>query len=200
MNWLDYALIALIGISSGLALLRGLIREATGLLTWVMSFLLTSRLDRWTGETVSRWSTGGSDAVGHLWQLLGGATGQTVGFLVLFVLISLAIRLPTIAFIERLRSVARRAGLAWTDRLSGFMFGLLRGVSVVLMGFLVMRTLNVPEPQWVTQSALAPMAHEGASRLADWLPEELLSGLETWRVLPKHSEALLRWAQLGRGR
>jgi membrane protein required for colicin V production len=200
MNWLDYGLIAVVAISGVLALLRGLLGEAMGLLVWVTSYLLACRLDRWAGELLSRWSGPHQDVASSPLSGLSNVTGQLGVFVVLFLLTSLVMRLLTVPVIRRLHSLAGSMGLSWTDRLLGFAFGLVRGVGVVLLGFLVLRELNIPEPGWVGGSELAPLSRQGASYLADWLPQDSLLGSEAWGTLSEYGGGLLRWPPIREAR
>jgi membrane protein required for colicin V production len=200
MNWLDCVLIAIVGLSSGLALLRGLVREIMGLLVWVGSLMLASRIGEWAAEVLRDWPNESQGAMRPPWADMGGVTGHLGAFLILFVVSSLAIRLLAAPVTQRLQSLASRAGLSWADRLFGLAFGLARGVCVILLGFLILQWLNISEPMWMSRSQLAPLTRRGASYLAEWLPEGFLPSSDTWLIVPTHSDALIRLTPGGRSR
>jgi len=124
----------------------------------------------------------------------GGFAGRLGAFLVLFIASSLAIRLLAMPITWRLHSFANGIGLSWANRLFGLAFGLARGVGVVLLGFLILQELNIPEPVWMSHSQLAPLTHRGASYLATWLPEDFPLPSDVWSILPTYDgDASTRW-------
>ena len=168
MNWFDYLLVAIVSFSGSLALIRGFVREAMGLLGWVMGFVIASHFAGCTAQFLSRWSSEGQVAAGAPF----GGTGSIAGGVVTFLFLFLA-SLLVMALIGRLtHSLVGRAGLSPTNRVLGLALGLARGVFVILVGFLVFMLFNVPEPAWMNSSRLAPMCHTGVAHLARWLPQD----------------------------
>lgn len=43
MVWIDYAILAVIGLSSLISLIRGFVKEALSLVTWFAAFFVASR-------------------------------------------------------------------------------------------------------------------------------------------------------------
>lgn len=161
MNWFDYLLVAIVGFSGGLALLRGLVREGMALSGWVVGFVVASHLAGRTVQFLSRWIGGAQ--VGPS-SILGGVGAFLVLFLASLGVMAMAGRLA--------RSLVGRAGLSPADRVLGLTFGLARGAFLILVGFLAFRLFNVSEPAWMSNSLLMPMCRTGVAHLVEWLPQD----------------------------
>jgi len=169
VNWFDYLLVAIVGFSGALAVLRGLVREGMALLGWLVGFVVASRLAGSVAQILSR--SAGSSQVAPVSIL--GAVGAFLGlFLASLVIMTLVGRLA--------RSLVGRAGLSLADRVLGLTFGLARGVFVILVAFLAFSLFDVSEPAWMADSLLTPICHAGVAHLVEWLPQDfpLLEQLE----------------------
>jgi membrane protein required for colicin V production len=184
VNWLDYLLVAVVGFSGSLALIRGFVREAAGLLGWAAGFVVASHYAGRAGRLLAHW-TGKGDVTAE--APLGG-TGSIVSgvgaFLLLFLMSLLAMNLVG----QLAHSLVAKAGLSPANRLLGLTLGLTRGVLVVLVGLLILMLLNVPEPMWVNGSQLAPMCQTGIAYLVRWLPQD-------FPLLGRLQEQMADWEQ-----
>lgn len=176
MNWFDCLLVAIVGFSGSLALRRGFVREAIGLLGWVVAFVFASHFAGGSARLLSRWAGDGPVVTGDSLRDTGNIVGGVSAFLFLF----LAILLAMILIGRLAHSLVGRAGLSLADRVLGLTFGLARGVFVILIGFLVFMLFNVSEPAWMSSSHFAPVCHTGVVHLVQWLPQDfpLLEGLK----------------------
>jgi len=166
VNWFDYLLVAIVGFSGSLALIRGFVREAIGLLGWVVGFVIASHFAGCAAQFLSRWTSEGQVAADAPFRGTDSIVSGVSAFLFLFLVSLLAM-----ALVGRLaHSLVGRAGLSPANRALGLAFGLARGAFVILVGFLVFRLFNLPEPTWMSSSRLAPMCHTGVACLARCLP------------------------------
>ena len=155
MTVLDWSVIGVIAVSMLVAFARGITRELIALLAWVLGFFAAVAF---------------SPLVGAMLPEFGGH--PVVRYLVAFVAILLAALLVGALIAWPLRTVIRRAGLGFVDRFLGAVFGIARGVVLVLVFVLFAGLTTLPRFDWWQNSALAPMLVGGAMTLAPWLPSE----------------------------
>ena len=151
----DWVIIVVLGGSCLMALFRGLVREALSLANWVVAALVA----RGASGLVSQWLSQWIDTP---------SIRYVIAFAVLM-LVSLVIGGILIKLIVRL---VRASGLGFADRVLGLMFGLARGVLLVLLGLALVRFgLPVEEDGWWQASRLVPIFNVGL----DWILPKLLA-------------------------
>jgi membrane protein required for colicin V production len=133
MNWVDYAILAIIGLSALISLVRGFVREVISILIWVAAFWLSVLL---------------APRVGAL--LAGSVESPTLqvglGFAIVFV--GVLFLGAIVSFLAN--TLVDKTGLTGTDRLAGIFFGIARGVLIVSLLVLVVGLTSIPrhEPSW----------------------------------------------------
>ena len=151
----DWVIIVVLGGSCLMALFRGLVREALSLANWVVAALVA----RGASWLVSQWLSQWIDTP---------SIRYVIAFAVLM-LVSLVIGGILIGLVVRL---VRASGLGFADRILGLMFGLARGVLLVLLGLALVRFgLPVEEDGWWQASRLVPIFNVGL----DWILPKLLA-------------------------
>lgn len=154
MNWLDYFLILVIGLSTLLAAMRGFVGEVISLVGWVVAFTVASRL---SGQVEPYLANQISNPT-----LLGVAA-----FVLLFVAVLVGMGL--VGYLLKL--VVGGAGLTALDRSLGMLFGFARGALLVMVGFMILLAVDDTPPSLVRQSSLSPHFMNGAQFLGRSLPE-----------------------------
>ncbi|MEO8165069.1 MAG: CvpA family protein [Betaproteobacteria bacterium] len=152
----DLIAVILIAISVGFSIWRGLVREILSLLVWIAAFWLAKLF----AAVVAGWLPASWTHQG-LRISVGFVAVMLVSLLVLGVLSMLVVRL------------VRSAGLTASDRMLGAVFGLLRGllilVALVLFGGM---TSEPREPYW--RNALFSQPLERMALFArPWLPDDI---------------------------
>ena len=156
MIWIDYAILAIVGISGAISLMRGFVREALALAGWIAAFWIALAF---SGE-VAVWLDG---------YVSVPSVRAGIAFAVIFVgvllLCGVALRLAGL--------LVERTGMSGTDRALGIVFGVLRGI--VLAGVLVLLAGLTPLPRdpWWAQSVLLPHLVELAKEIRTFLPPEI---------------------------
>ena len=156
MIWVDYVIIGIIVLSSGISIVRGFIKEVLSLVSWALSF--------WVALTFSpNLSTLLVDYIASPSIRLFAA------FFALFI-----VTLIIGALINHLIStLVEKTGLTGTDRALGVIFGLLRGAAIVTLLVLIAGATPMPSDSWWKNSLLI----EHFEALAIWaralLPAEL---------------------------
>jgi membrane protein required for colicin V production len=131
MTWFDYAVICIVGLSVLLAVFRGVVREIAALAGWAAAFVLSSLF----AQDLARW--------------LPGALSPMLKAVVAYLAIFLGVLLLSGLAGVLLAKLFRVAGLGFTDRAVGALFGLARGVLIVFVGVMLAGTTSLPkEPYW----------------------------------------------------
>jgi membrane protein required for colicin V production len=136
----DWAIIAVLGLSILLSLWRGFVREAVSLAGWIAAFVIANMF---VGEMAT-----------FLQQWIANVTGRYVAaYALLFVGMLLVA-----GIVGKLSAqVIKVTGLTLLDRLLGTVFGLARGIIVVLVVVYVLRQLAPPQNLlWLDESQLMP--------------------------------------------
>ena len=140
MNLLDWTLVAVIGTSILLGLIRGLMREMISLAGWIAGIWLAFRFAAPISASVpmaQEWPLARTAVVALLIVVACVFTAAFVGWLV--------------------RELLKAARLSAADRTLGGLFGLARGVLIIgLAVFLVRDTALYREPLW-RESLLLPL-------------------------------------------
>ncbi len=136
----DWAIIAVLGLSILLSLWRGFVREAVSLAGWIAAFVIANMF---VGEMAT-----------FLQQWIANVTGRYVAaYALLF-----AGMLMVAGIAGKLSAqVVKVTGLTLLDRLLGTVFGFVRGIIIVLVVVYVLRELAPPQNLlWLDESQLMP--------------------------------------------
>lgn len=140
MNWADWIIVAIIGISCLISIKRGFVKEAISLAIWALAFFVAVAFD---------------DRLAVLFQ--GSIESASLRFVLAFGLLFVATLVVGAMFNYLLGELVKITGLSGTDRLLGMVFGLARGL-IVIMALLITLPMVVPVNQdlWWNQSVLIP--------------------------------------------
>ncbi len=153
MTWLDYAVLAVLALSTAWGIWRGLGREVASLTGWIIAFLVANLLAGPVGEALP--------------ESLGQAELRVlIAFLALFVLTLAATTLVGLLLSRILKAV----GLGGLDRTLGGVFGLARGLLLMLAFALLAGLTSLPRQQVWTQALSRNLLEQSALALKPWLP------------------------------
>jgi membrane protein required for colicin V production len=160
MNWVDYLLIALIAFSCVAGVMRGLLREVIGLVTWVAAVWVA-----WHYADV-------------LAPHLGGAlANEGVRVWAARTIIFLAIVLIGTCIGAVVGHVVRLSIFSGTDRFFGGLFGFLRGLVMIGLFVMLCHALRLNGEPWWRASTLIPYGERAANVLRGMVGEsKILAG------------------------
>jgi len=168
MNWADYTILAVLGLSVLMGLWRGFIGEVLALAIWACAF--------WVA-----WLFG--PALAERFSV--SISTPSVRILLAYVLCFIAVLIAGAIVTFLMRKLVEGSGLSGSDRLLGMVFGLVRGLALVVLVVLLMGFTPFPRDPWWSQSRLLPSFESGARWLGARLPSEVARYLEPMDVLLK---------------
>lgn len=156
MTWFDYAVLGVLAASLLLGLWRGVVSELLALAAWVLAFFVAREFAPTVSALFGNWLPDKS------MQYLAGFAALFVG-----VLIVVGIGRLVISFL------LRAVGLGLIDRLLGAVFGIARGVLVVLIAVMLAGLTPLPKEKWWRDAVLAPPLETAVLAARPWLPENM---------------------------
>ena len=156
MIWVDYAVSFLVVASALIGLLRGFVKEAFALVTWVIAI--------WVGMQYSR------DFAVLLQDTINFPSARIAASFGLLFFMTLILG-ALISFI--LNQLIEKTGLTGSDRLLGMLFGIIRGAVLVSLMVMLAGITPLPEDPWWKQSLLIPPFQSLAIWLKDHIPSAL---------------------------
>ena len=176
-NAADLIVIAVLLVSALLAFSRGFVRELLSVAVWVGAIFATRYGFDYVEEYTSQW-------ISTVWLARTAA--------------SVTIFIPTLIILALISHVlsgqVRNSALGAVDRSLGFLFGLLRGVIIVCLAYLLMAWILPKEeqPEWLRSAHTIPLVEEGAGLLLQLVPEDAVEkgGATMDRATEKTSEAI----------
>jgi membrane protein required for colicin V production len=150
----DYVVLTIVGASVVVSLMRGFAREVLALAGWVLAFIVANAL---SGAVAGSFTSIISD----------GSLRALTAFVAVFVITLIAVSLLALGVSRLLKS----AGLGLEDRLLGSVFGLARGVLIVMVMVLLAGLTALPrQPAW-SDAMLSPPLEAFARVIKPWLTQ-----------------------------
>ena len=147
LDWPDYVIFAILGLSVIIGLFRGFIREALGLVIWAGAF--------WVAFTFT-------DLLTPL--LENGIELPSARTAIAFAMLFLAALIIGGLLSWLIGQMVEKTGLSGTDRMLGGVFGIVRGLALVILLLLLAGFTPIPKDPWFQQS---PMIRKTLP-LAEW--------------------------------
>ena len=154
MTAFDYVVLIILLASIVISVLRGLVKEVLSLLGWLVAFVVANRH--------------GADMADALPAIVpAGTTRLVCGFAILFIGTLLLCSLVSLA----IGHIIRASGLQIVDRGLGGLFGLGRGVLIVMTVAILAGMTDLPRrPVW-RDALLSEVVESAVRTLKPWLPD-----------------------------
>jgi len=149
----DYLVLFVLIASVVISTLRGMVKEILSLLGWIVAFVVANAY--------------GAQLAPLLPEVIPGATARLiVAFIALFLGVRILMGLLSMA----IGALVEATGLSLADRGLGGLFGLARGIVIVLAGVILCGMTDIPKQAFWQQALLSPMAETGARTVKPFLP------------------------------
>ena len=156
MTVVDVVVIFVICLSALFSLLRGFVKEAISLATWIIAIWLAATFAPKLSAMLPL-------------SIESEAVRQAIGFGVLFIL-----SLMLGALINVLVSkVVKKTGLSGADRIFGVAFGVFRGGLIIVVFVVIGGMTPLPEADWWQSSVLLEWFESVAIVIQGYIPEDL---------------------------
>lgn len=156
LNWIDYSIIGIIVVSALISLVRGFVREAISLATWIIAVWVAIRFSPAFAKALTN-------------DIQTPAARTIVAFAVLFLVVLILGGLINYLFSQ----LVERTGLSSTDRVFGLLFGIVRGILLIGVLVLLGNMTDLPKDPWWQQSQLIPQFQGLAQWLQGFVPKEI---------------------------
>lgn len=167
----DYAVIAVIGLSALRGAWRGLVSEVFGLIGWVVAV-----------GVACRYVTQAVRFVPAHWP-----GGQLTQWAVAFAVIVIGVVVVAGVANALLTRLVQASGLGGVDRSLGMLFGLVRGVLLVVLLVMAAGLTEMPKQDFWRNAMLRPAVEEGVLMLKPFLPEGLAKYVLVGDEPPAHA-------------
>ena len=156
LSWLDIFLVAVMFISGLLAMLRGLTREVLSIMAWALAAVATYYVWPQYKDEVRQYVEP---------QILADVALATGIFIIVLIIVSLI----TVRVADRVLD----SSVGALDRTLGFIFGLGRGLILVVILYLFYSWLVPKEdqPQWIKEARSLPIIEQTGDMIVSLLPE-----------------------------
>ncbi|PXV94014.1 membrane protein required for colicin V production [Gilliamella apicola] len=142
MNWVDITIIGIIAFSASVSIIRGFIREALSLVSWVLAFFIAGHFYTYITQYLTYFEN----------EMIRIAVAITILFFATLLVCSV------VSYV--IGQLVQKTGLSGTDRVLGICFGVLRGILVVAaLLFLVDTFTSLSKSPYWTESQLIPHFH-----------------------------------------
>ena len=153
MTLFDYLVLLVLVASVIISTLRGLVKEVLSLLGWVVAFVVANAY----GAALAR-------------LLPAAVPGEVVRLLVAFVLLFIGVRLLMGLLTMLVDALVTATGLSIADRGLGSLFGLARGLVIVLSVVILCGMTEIPKQPFWKDALLSPLAESAAHTIKPYLP------------------------------
>jgi membrane protein required for colicin V production len=156
MTVVDIVIIVVISLSALFSVLRGFVKEAISLASWVVAIWLAVTFAPRLAELLPP-------------SIESEAVRQAIGFGVIFIL-----TLMVGAIVNKLTSqVVKKTGLSTADRLFGIAFGIARGGLIIVIFVVIGGMTPLTDTDWWQSSVLLQWFEQAAMVAQEYLPEDL---------------------------
>jgi membrane protein required for colicin V production len=152
----DFLVLFVLICSIVISTFRGLVKEVLSLFSWIAAFIVANAY--------------GEDLAGMLPDMI---SGNMLRMIVAFVALFLSVRLLMTLLSLAIEALVKAGGLTIADRGLGGLFGLGRGIVIVLSVVLLCGVTSIPQQAFWKEALLSPLAETAALTVKPFLPGDI---------------------------
>lgn len=164
MTFFDYLVLFVLGASVIISMVRGLVKEVLSLAGWVVAFVVANAYAAPLAALLPEVMPASLAAIGE-----GGVLQLILAFIALFIGTRILMGLLSMV----LGALLDAGGLSLFDRALGAVFGLGRGLVIVLAAVILSGMTALPQQDFWKDALLSPYAETGARMVKAYLPAAL---------------------------
>ena len=149
----DYLVLFVLFCSILLSMFNGLVKEILSLCAWVAAFLVANAY----GDPLAK-------------LLPESVSGETMRLIVAYLALFIGVRLLMLLLSKVLEGLIKAGGLTVADRGLGGVFGLAKGIVIVLAGVLLCGMTAIPQQPLWRNALFSPLAETAARTVKPFLP------------------------------
>lgn len=153
MTIFDYIVLFILVSSVVISTMRGLVKEILSLAGWVAAFVVANAF----GAQLAP-------------MLPSVVPGESLRLILAFIALFLGVRVLMGLLALAIGALIEASGLSLADRGLGGLFGLGRGIVIVLAGVILCGMTSIPQQAFWKDALLSPMAETGARTVKPFLP------------------------------
>lgn len=153
MTIFDYLVLFVLIASIVISTLRGLVKEILSLVSWIVAFVVANMFGAQLAAMLP-------DAI----------PGEVLRLIVAFIALFIGVRLLMGLLMMAVDALIKASGLSLADRGLGGLFGLARGIVIVLAAVIVAGMTDLPKQEFWKQALLSPIAETGVRTVKPYLP------------------------------
>lgn len=155
MTVFDYLVLIIIAASLLMGMWRGIVGEIIALAAWIVAFFAA----RWWGDEAAGLFVAIDDPT---LRLVAGWVGVALSVLVGMALLRLAVR-----------GLIKALGMTVSDRILGLVFGVARGLMIVMILVAIGGMTALPKEKWWSEAYLSAPLETAVLASKPWLPSEV---------------------------
>jgi len=170
----DVLVVLIVVVSTGFAIYRGFVRETLSILAWAAAAFATIYFGPAVAPMLNT-------------RISPPLLGDLVAYASVFLLVLIPLSFVSYRFSENVKS----SPVGTVDRSLGFAFGVVRGLAIVGIAYLLLSVLIPPrsQPDWIRQARLLPLMQSSTEVLLSLVPDRDTSFAGEFRPAPKPAQS-----------
>jgi membrane protein required for colicin V production len=156
LTYFDYAVIAIVGLSVVVSMMRGAMKEMLAILGWIAAFYVAKAYSPLLATFLPE-----------------GIPTEALKTLIAFIILLIAVLFLNGLLTMAVSGVISKVGLGWINRFLGMLFGFAKGLLISCVLVLLAGLTSLPKEQMWTDAVLSEPLEMLVKSALPWLPESV---------------------------